>query len=1182
MNVEEFDRLVDDQNKPPMAENGTRQDPENRPQLPSQVPDTAEINVFPQPTAFSNGESAPEVKDKATLMGELMDATQFEAASEGDTPTPSLENYLFNAVASQEGIFDFFKGLFKGRPSAHDAQAVRVLTNQYRNMAWLQNQTYNTGYIDVGSASRYLSNNGQPIKDAKDIIRLSQVAVTEVNKETTRIAQFKGLVDKAFIALDNQRGSDGNAVAKLVKTVGDVTHTYNALVGASGLKFTMGGAQPTVGEGTKAKDFYAPVATTRVPALDARGVYDVAAVILGLIGVYQHTKAELDKIDMDGLHYTLEERVGEYVDMDSQEMVDLMAEYGLMQDEPFLLKYLVKLIWALTVYIDKSINGVGGQAAVTSNESFGSFVTDALSKLFSGKPKVDEKTLGFKIDLSIPTKAKERIRETLLNEAWLGERESIEGKVKVVVPKFLVTGDYKAVVKAIEAAEKPVIEKNHKLVNQWFKENLEKTYTHLTTGKFDTWTAAGIEDMIGDVENIDYPTFADVPHITASKVSAELPALTPAQIKAVGQVATELVDNLVAFTKKVIPHDLMKRVAHNHGGKVIGGGGQKSEVMQRAEKIQDADVKTEVKRLIEAFDVAFTEGIENVYQHCTDYWQNYMDTIAALMMWVDKSLGGTVSKEEYKLAYNVSNEMISLPMLLRIFSLVTSAMFTITCLQTLAKSFKSSKVSYRRKAKESKDPERAEQLISELETTLDSSAQKVKSGMSDAEKKSLAQQIQEKSRELNALIEQNAQHSANAAKSHAEQQRQVQDQIHALAAGQIPAGMEAFQAPMLVSTEGFFDTLFSAFKKSEDIPTPAAKEVKKVKTSEEIFTDIKKGGNKGTLKGGEQSHAISTYLNLNKDIPDNLAQAIEKDMTELAKLIKVVQANDKLWQTYWNSRKTKYMSFASDAADPKEFEAFLKDCVAKQPKLVSESFREPSHTFLGYGKQPFLTDLEEGYKGFETIADIAPVYNAEFKGLDNKGMVKLIMTVEKWLNVYADWFDLEEDFLFDLDATDNPLRWFIREGHDDEGVISNNWHILYPAYTNGTRSLYTQVMERTWQLLSNAINLIAENHVSDENVAEEHYVPGRFGELAVSVESVAALVRSVAKAPVPNAHQLQAAKTLIQQTFGCEQWMAVNGEQARSQGLSGTVLMAQLGHSVALESFAPKATTLANEDPYAK
>lgn len=627
MNEYQFDTPPADSTAP-LAEEGSRQDPEERPQLPTSQPDEVEVNLYGQ----TNTSQADVFLDRMQYAGDT------------NTVTPSLENYMFNSVVSQEGIFDFFKNLFSPAPTPADKQAVAVLMQKYRNPQWLAQQNFAVGSVDLGNAAAILSVNGTP---STDILGAVRRATTEIQSEIRRvksgitplIAKYERKVDE----IDDSMSVDD--LRDMVKECNDLFLKINTYLTSNGVTFSLGGAKPTTNKPNLA-DALGRVSSNAFPALDAKGVETVAGLILGLITIYQTTQHEIND-QLATPQYSFDNALGTLMEFTSEEINELSSDLITKIETPFVMSYLIELIRALTVYIDKSVNGFGGAAARVANEGF----LDKVKEFFSGSPKTSAKRELSEAELT------EFFKTTLQSDEWWSKHEPIVGEVKVPVLKFMANGDFMGIAQKMKSNFEPDQRKNVLLTKQYYQKYIKPGVDLIMSGKFD---AAQIKAVMLKMDDLEVPLLSDGHDLDTGKQSVTLPALTKDQIKQLAGVIVQLWNDREAFQDGSFSPEFVN-AQNGKDGKFLWNT-TSPETKRRLEVIKDAQTHSLATSLVKKIGTAFTLAHDSIYDGDMIWWDNYHAVTMALIAWIEKSLGRSISTEQFHQMFapflRVSNEGI--------------------------------------------------------------------------------------------------------------------------------------------------------------------------------------------------------------------------------------------------------------------------------------------------------------------------------------------------------------------------------------------------------------------------------------------------------------------------------------------------------------------------------------------
>jgi hypothetical protein len=518
---------------------------------------------------------------------------------------PGFELSLHPVKPGNEGVFDFFKKLFQPSPKAHDANAVKVLESQYKNLTWLNQQSFAEGEIDLGKAGKALAIKGKVPADIQTAVTLALKEFGDASRDLVKA--LKPILGEVDERLDDVY--DSSSAEWEMDQIADLVDEANTLIRNATAAFTLGDDKVT---------------STTTKALDAKGVQQLATGLLKLIALYETTRQQLGNLGVAEAEWQMADILTEYPDQTLAE--SSFAGFRILDE-------LEEVIRVLTIAIDKSIKATGGTPSTVSKEGFGDFIKG----LFTKKP--------VEVDFRNLTEVRRKLKETLLSDKWLAQQGFITDDVTLVVPAFLVTGDYSSVVRIMENSAKGAIAKNKAALQTWYA-TWERINKYATSGDMNSWTVAGVRDMIDSVDTDADIDFVDMPDLMKGPRSVKLPALNAAQVKAVAEVILALNDSDVGFFRKSVEGQW--RDDNFLGKGDISKWDQNSAFSkERLATIKDPAVKAAVDELFETCEHACNNVFKGFFNGMDVYWHNHHHTATLLVAWIEKSLGKTVSKEVY-------------------------------------------------------------------------------------------------------------------------------------------------------------------------------------------------------------------------------------------------------------------------------------------------------------------------------------------------------------------------------------------------------------------------------------------------------------------------------------------------------------------------------------------------------
>lgn len=589
-----YDWLHDTDNAPPLDEDGTREDPGNRPQ----VPDDDDQRELHSGAGGGRGRIPTEHHEEHAI----------------DDPVESVANEsIVEDVRKFFGIHNRGKG-FKSAEEI-DPKSIRGykdnIEQTFGSSDWLSKQSPAKGEIDVSGISETIDVN-DPVSFLK-AATAGMISILNAMGEASRKFQIS---IKPGMDLIGENCNLTDEAYETLKTQLDQAKPLSELY--------RGPAKISLPATTKV-DTAAPVPMDKIPDI-AKAVIEAMAGYTGTftdyvdIGKSVNRALAGDFVDIlyagrdygEGFNFKTK---GSYK---PETWAELGQRYARKVSTDSIPAYtaahsqFTKIVHAAVLLMERSMKG---SKVTVSNEG----IFDVIRSIFGGKPKeLDVDYIGNGID--------KQFEQTLFNQEWLKKQKFTDGKVTIKFPKAGASGDYEKLCSQIEAELNATAAKNAKEV---------KAYYANTLPAFAAMDASIVNKPVEVIQKLrdlavyDEMEFDvgwhDPKYITEQEVDVELPALDAAGIKKAAETILRLLEMITAYQNKCLENV---------------PDAPKIKWRDLVSQIKDDSKRGLIQEYYEDLESINDYGIENFFQNNDVYWYTIENLTAGLMRWISKSVTG--------------------------------------------------------------------------------------------------------------------------------------------------------------------------------------------------------------------------------------------------------------------------------------------------------------------------------------------------------------------------------------------------------------------------------------------------------------------------------------------------------------------------------------------------------------
>lgn len=271
------------------------------------------------------------------------------------------------------------------------------------------------------------------------------------------------------------------------------------------------------------------------------------------------------------------------------------------------------------IYMERSFKGGKGVSVeefVVSNEG----ILDAIKSLFKEKPPI--------VEIHDPEQLLPKLKETLLNDSWLGKQKFTEGKVRVSLPD----GQHEQMVSKIAAELAKVGKVNAAKSNAWMR-SFSMVPKLLTTNDYKGLTVEQVEKLreASDYDSLDFDIgYAEPKNFLEKVKEIELPALDAAGVKAVAKSLEGIYQASNEYRATCF-------------GDVLGD--ITNQTMHKIRAVQDEALREALLEMYDNYDSVMDYFVESFYNDQFEYWELTSAAADGLFEWITKSMTGIVVKK---------------------------------------------------------------------------------------------------------------------------------------------------------------------------------------------------------------------------------------------------------------------------------------------------------------------------------------------------------------------------------------------------------------------------------------------------------------------------------------------------------------------------------------------------------
>lgn len=283
------------------------------------------------------------------------------------------------------------------------------------------------------------------------------------------------------------------------------------------------------------------------------------------------------------------------------------------------------------------------------------------------------------------------------------------------------------------------------------------------------------------------------------------------------------------------------------------------------------------------------------------------------------------------------------------------------------------------------------------------------------------------------------------------------------------AGSSVSNEDFTVANEGIVDTILDFFrgkgKGDGKKGAPKAPSLKPLEQFELLLKD-----NTLSFPGGTINSTAARALAINGKIPADLTKAIMDDVKQYMQVYSQAKQTITKFAAHYKKYEPKLDTFCGDADRPEEFEQAVKAWVSTQPKPLVDSFKAPSHTFMGYGQDTWVKD-----RAFVTAPPTNPVSGELTLPAMNASQVNKLKAA---LNVLLTQYDKVQDYEYDdaplsIDFTDAPFRGY--SGIDSIDTLLNTAEMGMGYFEERNTDVLSAICNRMYDIFAAVVPLLAGN-----------------------------------------------------------------------------------------------------------